>query len=203
MADLGHGGAARPTLDEAATRQVRWVDVTSRSTARRRIPVIMAESEPPGGPEHAALAPPPPTGETPPLDDSLFFQLFDLSPLPTVVTRLSDHTVLAVNKSTSDVFQVSQEAALGRKAHDYYVHPEERLNLATVVEREGRADNVRLEARRPDGSTFWLSVSARRVAFDGEPAMLSVFTDVTEALAAQRALEASKRRLAAQSRALM
>jgi PAS domain S-box-containing protein len=163
----------------------------------------MAESEPPGGPEHAALAPPPPTGETPPLDDSLFFQLFDLSPLPTVVTRLSDHTVLAVNKSTSDVFQVSQEAALGRKAHDYYVHPEERLNLATVVEREGRADNVRLEARRPDGSTFWLSVSARRVAFDGEPAMLSVFTDVTEALAAQRALEASKRRLAAQSRALM
>jgi PAS domain S-box-containing protein len=137
-----------------------------------------------------------------PLDEALFFHLFDLSPFPTVVTRMSDHTVLAINQRTSDIFQVPQAAALGQKAPDYYVRAEERLELATLVEREGRADNVRLEARRPDGSTFWLSVSARRVEFAGEPAMLSVFTDVTAELAAQRVLEASKRRLAAQSRAL-
>jgi PAS domain S-box-containing protein len=145
----------------------------------------------------------PPVAEDRRLDEALFFQLFDLSPFPTVVTRLSDHTVLAINQRTSDVFKVEQAAALGQRAHDYYVHPEQRLALAAMVEREGRADNLRLEARRPDGTTVWLSVSARRVEFAGEPAMLSVFHDVTEELAAQRALEASKRRLAAQSRALM
>ena len=49
-------------------------------------------------------------------DDGLFFQLFDASPFPAVVTRLADHRVLAINQRTSDVFGIGQEEAVGRHA---------------------------------------------------------------------------------------
>ena len=34
-------------------------------------------------------------------NDSLIERLFDLSPFPTVVSRLRDHVILAVNEGTS------------------------------------------------------------------------------------------------------
>ena len=52
-------------------------------------------------------------------DDGLFFQLFDASPFPAVVTRLADHRVLAINQRTSAVFGIPQDQAIGRHAPDY------------------------------------------------------------------------------------
>ena len=135
-------------------------------------------------------------------DDGLFYQLFDASPFPAVVTRLADHRVLAVNQRTSAVFGIAQDEAVGRHAPDYYVRPEERRRLAETIAREGRADDLRFELRRADGETFWASASSRRVTFGGEPAVLTVFKDITAEVEAERTLRASEERLAAQSRAL-
>lgn len=135
-------------------------------------------------------------------DDGLFFQLFDASPFPAVVTRLRDHIVLAINQRTSDVFGIPQDEALGRHAPDYYVRPEERRRLAELVAREGRADNFRFELKRQTGETFWAIASSRRVAFGGEPAILTVFSDITDQVIAERILKASEARLVAQSNAL-
>jgi PAS domain S-box-containing protein len=135
-------------------------------------------------------------------DDGLFFQLFDASPFPAVVTRLSDHRVLAINQRTSTVFGIPQEDAVGRHAPDYYVDPDERRRMAEEVARDGRADDFRFELRRPDGGTFWASVSARRVTFAGEAAILAVFKDITAEVEAIRTLKASEERLALQSQAL-
>ena len=46
------------------------------------------------------------------------------------------------------------------------------------------------------------AASARRVTLGGEPAVLTVFNDISEQVEAERALKASEERLAAQSRAL-
>lgn len=135
-------------------------------------------------------------------DDGLFFPLFDASPFPAVVTRLRDHLVLAINQRTSDVFGIPQDEAAGRHAPDYYVRPEERRRLAEQVAREGRADHLRFELRRPTGETFWASASSRRVTFGGEPAILTVFSDITDQVIAERILKASEARLVAQSSAL-
>src|SRR5918993_1018210 len=121
---------------------------------------------------------------TPPQDDSLFFELFEASPFPAVVSSLRDHTVLAINERTSHVFGVSHAEAIGRHAPDYYVDPAERRRLAEQVMRDGRAENLRFELRRPSGDTFWASVSSRKVTFGGEPAILTVFSDITEQIEA-------------------
>ena len=147
----------------------------------------------------AAESPPATTAHA---DDGLFFQLFDASPFPAVVTRLSDNRVLAINQRTSSVFGIPQDDAVGRHAPDYYVRPEERRRLGETVARDGRADDLRFELRRPNGETFWASASSRRVVFGGEPAVLTVFKDITAEVEAERSLRASEERLAAQSHAL-
>ncbi len=129
-------------------------------------------------------------------DDPLIARLFDLSPFPTVVSRLQDHVVLAINEATSALFGVSTATAIGRCALDYYVTPSEREQLAEALRRNGRADNLRLQLRREDGTTFWALASSRLVTYHGEPAILTAFNDIGEQLAA------SERRLTAQSNAL-
>ena len=144
-----------------------------------------------------ALLPAPPAA-----DEKLFAQLFDVSPFPAVVSRISDHAVIAINRRTSEIFGLTQQQAVGRRVTDYYVDPSERAALAERVARDGRADNLRLRIRRPDGTPFWALFSARLVTYEGEPAILTVFTDITEQVKAETALRASEQRLAAQSSAL-
>jgi PAS domain S-box-containing protein len=129
-------------------------------------------------------------------DEPLISRLFDLSPFPTVVSRLRDHAVLAINKATATLFGISPEAAVGRSVLDHYVNPFGREQLAEVVRRDGRFDNIRLQLRRVDGSTFWVLASSRLVTYGDEPAILTVFNDIGEQLAA------SERRLVQQSNAL-
>ena len=132
----------------------------------------------------------------------LFQQLFDISPFPAVVSRLRDQAVIAINKRTSEMFGFSQTDAVGLFTTDYYVNPADRQRLVGPLTREGKADDVLLELKRPNGGTFWARASARLVTWNDEPAVLTVFDDISEKLNAERALKASEQRLAAQSSAL-
>jgi PAS domain S-box-containing protein len=135
-------------------------------------------------------------------DDPGFARLFDASPYPAVVTRLSDHTILAINQYSSEIFGVAQDAARGQSVLPYYVDPRARERLAEAVRRHGRVDAQRLHVKRAGGDTFWVQASARLVKFDNETAVLTVFNDITEQLAAENALKASEQRLETQSRVL-
>jgi PAS domain S-box-containing protein len=91
--------------------------------------------------------------------------LFDLSPFPAVVSRLADHAVLAINARTSEMFGIPQAQAVGLRVIDYYVDASQREKLVERLRRDGRADNLRIELKRPDGSTFWSQASTRLVTY--------------------------------------
>jgi PAS domain S-box-containing protein len=131
-----------------------------------------------------------------------FEHLFDISPFPAVISRMRDYTVVAINRRTSELFGLSHEQALGLKTTDYYADLSHRERLRGPLEQQGRADDVLLHLKRPNGETFWARASARLITWEGEPAVLTVFEDIDEELLAQRALQESERRLAAQSAAL-
>ena len=131
-----------------------------------------------------------------------FEHLFDISPFPAVISRLRDHSVVAINRRTTEMFGVSHQQAIGLTTTDYYHDPADRELLRGPLEQHGRADDVLLHLKRPDGRTFWSRVSARLITWEGEPAVLTVFEDIDEELRAQRVLRASEHRLATQSRAL-
>src|SRR4051794_497582 len=100
-------------------------------------------------------------GRSASFDDGMAAHLFDVSPLPAVVSRLADHTVLAINSRTAEMFGVSPSDALGLKVTDYYVDASNRQTLIDQLRREGRADNLRVQLRRPNGDRFWVQSSVR------------------------------------------
>jgi PAS domain S-box-containing protein len=114
------------------------------------------------------------------MSESLFEHLFDISPFPAVVSRLRDKGVLAINKRTSEMFGIPHAEAVGRFTTDYYANPEDRRLLAEPLERDGKADNILLELRHPRGGTFWARAAARLVSWNNEPAVLTVFYDISE-----------------------
>ena len=133
---------------------------------------------------------------------SPFEQLFDISPFPAVISRLRDNTVIAINKRNSEMFGVSQADAVGQTTTNYYADLSHRERLRGPLEKTGRADDVLLYLKKPNGHTFWARASARVITWDNEPAVLTVIEDISEQLTAQRALEDSEQRLAKQSAAL-
>src|SRR6186997_2279093 len=133
---------------------------------------------------------------------SPFEQLFDISPCPAVISRLRDNSVIAINRRNSEIFGISHADAVGQTTSDYYADMSHRERLRAPLEQTGRADNVLLHLKKPNGETFWARASARLITWDNEQAVLTVLEDISEQLSAQHALEASEQRLATQSRAL-
>ena len=144
----------------------------------------------------------PDSGSTGAGPDSQLAHLFDLSPFPAVVSRLGDHTVIAINQRASEIVGIAQRDAIGVRVTDYFVDPAERIALADTLKRTGRVDHLRLRIKRATGEPLWAIASSRLVAWVGEPAILTVFHDIDEQLSAEASLRASERRLVAQSDAL-
>ena len=128
--------------------------------------------------------------------------LFELNPFPAVVSRLDDYRVLAINARTSEIIGIPQRDAVGLPVTDYYVDAAERAELADRLQREGRVDSIRLRIKRASGEPFWVLASFRLIMWQEQPAVLSVFHDISAQLAAEMSLKASERRLVAQSDAL-
>jgi len=111
-------------------------------------------------------------------------------------------SVLAVNSRAGEVFGVDKHDAVGGMVTDYYVTAGEREQFIAAVHSTGRTDDVWLRLRRRDGQLVWALTSGRRVSWNGEPAILCAFVDLTRQVSAEGALAASEHRLAVQSRAL-
>ena len=135
--------------------------------------------------------------------ESLYSKLFDVSPFPAVVSRVRDNLVVAVNANASELIGIPQDEAVGVSVSDYYVDPAQRADLVERLRRDGRADHLRIRIKRRNGEPFWVLASSRFVSWHGEPAVLTVFHDITEQVLAETSLRASQRRLVAQSAALM
>ncbi len=128
-------------------------------------------------------------------NEARFRLMVDALPLPLVLTRLSDNTLLYLNPPAGELFGVAPADAVGRAAPSLYVRPEERAAFVALVQRDGGRRDWETEMQREDGSRFWVLLSATLTTYQGELVMLTGLNDITERRRIEQA-ERDQRQLA-------
>ncbi|HEX6692067.1 MAG TPA: PAS domain S-box protein [Burkholderiales bacterium] len=129
-----------------------------------------------------------------------FAALFESSPEPISLMRLSDEVRLAANSAWERVTGHSRDRASSRPATamSMFRDPLARRRLIDRVAAEGRVSNVELKLVRADGAEFDARISGECIEVDGERCILWNWSDVTE----QRRAERERQRADGRYRAL-
>lgn len=104
----------------------------------------------------------------------------DAMPIPAVITRTADGTILHANEEYSKILGVPIRELVGHRCTDYYGSTDSRDAVLERLEQDGRLEGYELEGKRGDGSPFSVIISAELLVYDGEQAILTAFQDITE-----------------------
>jgi PAS domain S-box-containing protein len=128
--------------------------------------------------------------------EALFRSITLAHPVPLTIVRVSDGKILYASQALVELFQMTVEEALRTPAASYYKNPADRDRFVETLRREGAVNSFEVEMRRRDGSTFWASLTSRRIAFQGEDTIVTAIADISERQAAE--LELARQREALQ-----
>jgi PAS domain S-box-containing protein len=104
----------------------------------------------------------------------------DVMPIPAVITRAADGTILHANEEYSKTLGVPMRDLAGHKCTEYYGSTDSRRAVLDRLEQNGRLDGYELEGKKGDGSIFSAVVSAELFVYGGDKAVLTAFQDITQ-----------------------
>ncbi len=120
--------------------------------------------------------------------------LFDSLPFPVIVTAEAGGDYLYANDSAAALFDESKEQR-GQVAANYYQNPADRKKLLEGLRCEGVVSNLEIEMKSGKGKPFWSLVSAVKIEYNGQAAILTAHTDISERKAIEQAHIASENNL--------
>ena len=121
--------------------------------------------------------------------------IFDASPIPMLVTRLSDGTIQYGNEPLSEIAGTPLTELIGANAPDFYYHPDERKTVLAQLEQNGAVHNYEVQLKRADDEPFWAILNLEQITFDGDPAILGAIYDITQRKEAEAGLQLQQLRL--------
>lgn len=105
--------------------------------------------------------------------------------VPMVITRLSDGAVSFANPHAVSRFGRRCDPDEGG---DFYAGVAERAAFVRGLEQDGHVGQLEMTMPRDDGDPIFVITSASLIEFDGEPAVLATFSDITERRRAEEAI---------------
>lgn len=109
-----------------------------------------------------------------------FRAIADGSPVPLVITRREGGEILYANGQVEPVLGWTAEEIIGENITKYFWNPSIREGRAEIVDEKGYVDQSIVDMRRRDGTKVPTTHSLRSIEFDGVPAIMGAFTDVTQ-----------------------
>ncbi len=107
-----------------------------------------------------------------------FRSIVEAAPIPMIVTSYPEGICLYANEEASRLSGVPLAQMVGRSTPDFYVDPGVRDGLVADL-MTGSVSGREVRLRRADGTMYWALVSIRRLSFDGRPAVIAGFWDMT------------------------
>lgn len=103
-------------------------------------------------------------------------------PVAMAIAKATDGIILYNNQLFRQTFGLGKEDSIGSLQSDFYYYYNEAGDRKLLEElyREGRFSQEEILAKKADGTPFWAIVSMRPTKFNGEPAIVSAFLDITQ-----------------------
>ncbi len=113
--------------------------------------------------------------------------VFESAPIPMVLSRGPRGEVIRINQRAADLQGLTVEEAIGHSAMDYFADPEEGARLLQIARETGRVDDFEYAIRTAAGERQALA-AGQVIDYEGRPALLVGYYDITERTEAQKAL---------------
>jgi len=115
-------------------------------------------------------------------DEQRFRFLAEESPVPLVISRLSDSALLFSNKASDTLLRGSYAQYAGQPMASLWVDPADRDTLLRRLQNEGGVvRGMEARFRRFDGSQVWLLLSVTRGRYRDDDALIFAYKDITAA----------------------
>lgn len=128
--------------------------------------------------------------------DRGFEALFDLSPVPMLVSHAQDFQLLAANQAALKLYGLEREALLNMSLQELR-HPDEQARFTSELDKPLPPGELKRSIwlhQSQDGTTLSLECVTRVVEFESRPAHLTVLRDITMERRAIQSMETSERR---------
>lgn len=113
---------------------------------------------------------------------------------PIVIVALDSAEILYINQYAAKFFDVDEGEAKRRLATDFWATDESRLDYIKQLQKNGQVYDLEVEFLNNKKQKKQAVLSSRRVNFNNQEAIYTVFSDITARRAAQRALRDSESR---------
>lgn len=120
-------------------------------------------------------------------------RMLEISPISVRIIRNSDHSIVMANQAFANMVHSTLDQVMGINPIQFYDNPQDWLEIVEQLEQGEPVINRMLSLHGVDGQQFWVLGSLFNMDYEGEPANLGWFYDVTPIrLAQQQAEEANQ-----------
>ncbi|MEO8384750.1 MAG: EAL domain-containing protein [Betaproteobacteria bacterium] len=111
--------------------------------------------------------------------------LLQFAPLPIIMSRGSDQTIVYANDRALAQLKLSASAMGTHKSEDFYVQREDRDRLVQTLHSDSSARDREIQLQDTQGNKFWVLMSSQRISYQGEDCILTALNNIDDRKRAQ------------------